>query len=373
MKKGAIRQDASGERAPGEEPTAGRSTAGAEEDDSTVTGETGGEEVERVPTPREAAMQRAVERRRREVEREIQQPESAEEGAAAEAAQGEESGEDAEEPGAGGPTAEAGEAPAAAAAPQKVKVKVEGHEIEVPVSEVVARAQKNWAADLRLQEAAKRQRELDDRERKLAERETALTSGAEKRDGQPSGTAPAAGEDVERDLDEVVSSLFAGDDKKAKESLKKILNRRTPATGQPVNKSELVAAAVAELRREQQAERDVAYRKQLEKAVDVFNKDYPDLSADESWAAAWDAETAKLQRANPERDLVEIAREAGNNLRRKINGNGQGGTRLERKRQAGPALRGDGVRAETGHDEPAPKTRAQVIAGMRKARGQPTV
>lgn len=354
-KTGAIVTDAPGSDAPGDEEETTAAATAAEQ------GEEGAPEDKRAPTPREAAMQEIVARRQREVAAE----------AAGETVDPSEPAEERDLEDEAEQAATEAAAPAPAPAQRKIKLKIEGHEVEATEAEVVARAQKNWAADLRLQEAAQRKAELDRREEELRRREAALANPPAPTQNQtspPSGATPDAGDaELDTELDAVVSNLFAGDEEKAKQSLKKIIARRPTATAPTVSKSEIVAEAVATLRRDNE-------RRQLQEAVDVFHTEYQDLAADETLAAAWDAETAKLQKATPNRSYVEIAREAGNNLRAKLKARSQdqGGTRLERKRQVGPALPASGVRATTGKDEPKPKSRAEVIAGMRAARGQPT-
>lgn len=384
-KKGAIQEDAPGEAAPGAKPTKPSGAVkpqiagGAEEDDSTVLGEGEGGDTSKVESPRDAKMREIAERRRQDIVEEATGVRSGDEGQAggeeteggeaAAAAEGQEGATEADAAASAAQTAAEG---ADDLLTRKVKIKVQGNELEVPVADVVARAQKNWAADLSLQIARTKEREIEERERLVAAREHALAQQpkpGQNQNSQPSGATPAAGEEAEVNtaLDEAVNSLFAGDEQKAKDALKKIIARRPTATVPGIDKREVVAEAVKELKREQ-------YRAQLTEAVGTFKDEFPDLAADEVLVAAWDAETARLQTANPVRSPVEIAREAGKNIRSKFQPNQQqGGTRLERKRQAATALSGmAGVRASTGQEPPRPRTTSEVIAGMRKARGLPT-
>ena len=252
---------------------------------------------------------------------------------------------------------------------QYVKVKINGQEVEATLEQALRRAQINWAADVRLEAVSAKERTIEQRERAIKDKELALSNKMSQSSTTSSGATPDA--DLDSEVNELVHGLFQGDEKQAKDTLKKVLARRTTATAQPVNEDAIVEKAVGTLRRESQQQAEARQRQQLLAAIDTFQAEHPDIAADPVLAAAWDAETARLSKTNPDKSLVDIAREAGKNIQtRLVKAATPNQSRVDKKREAGVAAKGNQRSASTGQDAPPPKTREQVIANMRKARGQ---
>lgn len=149
----------------------------------------------------------------------------------------------------------------------KVKVKVDGEEMELPLSEVVKSYQKDAAATRRLQEA---QRILQ-----LAEQQ-AINIAQNGNTGKNDSQQPEAGQgevnETERlaQIKEAFSKLYEGDEDAAAVAMLKLLEQGAgkPATqAQPINPAELVPQVV------QQLEFNSAYA--------AVQQDYPALFAND--------------------------------------------------------------------------------------------
>jgi hypothetical protein len=118
----------------------------------------------------------------------------------------------------------------------RVKVKVDGQELELPLSEVTKGYQKDAVASRRLAQAAEERKMLDARQRELEERENRLTAS-------PSATPVDGDADVDAQIKAAMSALVDGDEDAATEALKAVIKGRGTTTPQVIDEEALVARA----------------------------------------------------------------------------------------------------------------------------------
>lgn len=131
----------------------------------------------------------------------------------------------------------------------KVKVKVDGQVVELPLSEVTKGYQKDAVASRRLAQAAEERKELEARKKELDDRETLLKA--------PPSAGPEAGDDkdVDSQIKVAMSALVEGDEDAAAEALKSILKgRRDTSTTPVIDEEALLTKAEQRIEGKRQAE-----------------------------------------------------------------------------------------------------------------------
>lgn len=121
----------------------------------------------------------------------------------------------------------------------KVRVKIDGVEVELPLSDVTKGYQKDTVASRRLAEAATERKKLETWELELRSREAALVS-------QPLSSADDM--DVKAQIRAAMASLVAGDEVEAAEALEAVLGNRRQETTQPIiDEDTIIAKAEARI------------------------------------------------------------------------------------------------------------------------------
>lgn len=245
-----------------------------------------------------------------------------------------------------------------------MRLKVDGEEQEFELGHVKATAQKNLAADKRLAAAAARERDIQEKERILSERELALQQVQSK-----PPELPGASDDVESQVDAALSAIYSGDEDQAKKALIGLVAGRQQPTQNAYNPDDIdkrVQQATLAAIAQQERQREIVT------AASKFEAEFNDIASDpELWAMA-DKHTLEIVDSHPEYTPYQIMQEAGNRVRGWLDakkGNGLS-DRTQRKRQAMTPVSGANRPASLGKDEPAPKTRRDVIGDMKRARGQ---
>lgn len=322
---------------------------------------------------------------------------------------GEEADDDADDDEATGEAAEGKEQPDSSTQEQTFRLVTEGVEEHVTADELIRRAQKNGAADKNLQDAKAILARLEGLEANLATKkpdgtETAQspTSPAKDSDGQTVNADDDAG------LAEIVEAVQVGDIEEATQALKRFEERLRSNAGQPSDrKAEII-----------QAVREDTDQQTVQKAVQEFATSTPDFKPDDPLQSRLfqsslihelsrdletvakqngedvDAVREALTNARPEqiraahkqlrvngiapRAHLDVLRSAYSNIsggRPGGNPPGQGGVKVSETRQQ---------RSATAQPQPAAKSRvatpatsdkqtpSDIIARMRKARGQTT-
>lgn len=247
-----------------------------------------------------------------------------------------------------------------------LKLKVDGEERLVPFDTARATLQKHEAADRRLQQAAALAKDLKAREEALQAREAEFS----RRD--TSGQPPSPGADdpsLDDDAKQLAHTLLNATEDEVAATLKKVLSRRqaTPA----VNPDEIVTRAVqtAEQRFAAKAqERDIAA------GWTQFQRDYPDIAADSRLFTVADGMTDEIAAEHPEYSPAQVMSEAGKRTRAwleqfKPAAAAPASDRQTRKEQLRPMPQARSGKPPVQEPE-KPKTQAEILAEIRKSRGQ---
>jgi len=253
-----------------------------------------------------------------------------------------------------------------------VNTRVNGEDVEVPWDQVVSQFQKNSSADRRLQEASERHRELAEYEEKL----NAYRASLEVQSFQPpSGVENQQSLSGEPDANDTLyesyhDALFNGDEAKASTLLKQI--RAAENRGSSVDVNSIVEITKEEMRREEMEKRASGYESRRQQAVEMFNNEYPEITADPSLLAVADRRSAELYQENPTRDPWEIMQECAEYAREwlfhYVDELGGSNDRKERKQNMDEVTPVN-ARATIGEDEEE-QTYSDIINEMKKDRGQ---
>lgn len=232
------------------------------------------------------------------------------------------------------------------------KQKVNGVEQEVPFTKVLSTAQKHEAADARLQEASQRMQEIARREQQIAQYEQQLNS-------QP----PTQGvdENVKDLIKQQRQALIDGDDDKYDELTERLISAgRNNATPQ-VDPRQLEATAARVYQQQKQNEAIIS-------ADAYFANEYSEIQNDPYLMSVASKYVDQIRTENPTIDAFELVRQAGDQtrswLKTKVGVKADARVEQKRKNSASPS-----VNAKTqGKPVEKPKTNAEIIAEMRKAR-----
>jgi len=247
------------------------------------------------------------------------------------------------------------------------KIKVNGEEVVVPFDSLKSSHQKDRASQERFQSAAIKERELEYRERQIQEQLRMLNS-------QPS-TEDVEQEEEASDVDDIVEkyheALFQDDAVEAAKLLRTLANSgRSNATQ---NVEEVVSRAImaheAKKKSEQEYIQRAAYHAELEDAVKSFEETYPDIAQSEELRAIADRKTITLTQENPDWTPSQIINAAAEYTREWAGISSESNGRFERKQRI--VRQPKSVKASaSGPKDVKPMTPSEIVAEMRKARGQ---
>ena len=247
------------------------------------------------------------------------------------------------------------------------KIKVNGEEVDVPFDSLKSSHQKDRASQEKFQSAAVKERELLYREQQLQEHIKQLKS-------QPSNQDVEEKEEVS-DVDDIVEkyheALFQDDAAEAAKLLRTLASSgRGDATQ---NIQEVVNQAIVSHEARKKAEQEhiqrAAYQAELEDAVKSFNEDYPDIAESEELRAIADRKTITLTQENPDWTPSQIINAAAEYTREWAGISLESNGRFNRKQKI--VRQPKSVRASAGNSkESVPLTSSEIVAEMRKARGQ---
>lgn len=239
-----------------------------------------------------------------------------------------------------------------------LKLKVDGNEVEMTVSEALAELQKGKTADRRLEQAVMRSREVEAREQQLLARE------------QPTHQPPAAGVDdaeTKEALKQAVALIADGQDEDAVETLFGVLQRAKAPAITPTDVEQTVDQTIA---RRTMQETESALRESGEFA-DIFGDDV-------AYSLACQ-EVRRLRATNPDlqgRDLMVTAMQSVRDWRiAPVKDKLTTDPRMEMKERAAQPVRSTAgtppVAPAQRKEEKSPAAqRSDLMARMRRARGQ---
>jgi hypothetical protein len=253
----------------------------------------------------------------------------------------------------------------------KVRIKVLGEERDVPLSEIVAAAQKTESAD---QYLAKAKTLLGDIDARLA----ALPKAGETAKTTTGEAQPATTEALETAVGEALNLMFRGKEDEATKALSAAITKAAqPATQEPINRDDLARSIASEIAKSS--------------ALRRFAKDHPEIMSDRIRRYAADEflnrELKELGVTTleqlPADQIAEVVETAGNKVRdyfglkkattttARSGASGTEATTLSDKRDRKKTideLPSASTRAAI--TEPVPKSTSDKIADMARARGQ---
>lgn len=278
------------------------------------------------------------------------------------------------------------------------QAKVNGQHMLIPLEQARRQIQIGTAAEIRMQEAATLQAQVEERERQVAASEAALAQRKEAALAAPivPETPDLSEEDLLTEAKEIFETAFTGTEEEAAQKLAKVLIKlKTPAmpAAQPIDEDAIArkaAAAAAQVLEGRDKQKDV------QKGYAQFKTDYPDIMADPKLYRMADDMTDEIEREHPEWDISQVMLEAGKRTRAWVNNlKGDEDTQdpksqpkdkvtdsqpqippIDRQARKQGLVRipqgAQGAIHETPReDEEKPQTAHEAFVELRKARGQP--
>lgn len=240
----------------------------------------------------------------------------------------------------------------------RVKMKVDGEEIEETVDSVVRGHQKGAAGDRRLQQAAEMTRVLEQRAHALSLKEQEFLRQMKTAD-QKKAAGTLSSDAHKETAKKLIDALLDADEETAAELLGNVF------AGSQSNQKGIDPDAVR--RMVSDGVNEITKAKELKDAQARFAKEYKDLHEDAYLFNLVDAETVKVMAETPSATPWEIIETAAKRVSEWRAKNGPAKTKPSVRRPPTPAS----GRASIGKDEEKPVTRADVLKEMREARGQP--
>jgi hypothetical protein len=254
------------------------------------------------------------------------------------------------------------------------KTLVDGQEKLIPLDTARAQLQKHLSADIRLQQAATRNKELDNRAAVLRATEERLKH-------QAAAPARQAVDDATLDTEavELVRSLVSEPEDKAAARLAKTLKTIRQASVPQIDVDGIVKRAGDE------AEARIVARdneKAMGSGFKAFETAYPDIVADPDLFASADRRTDAIAQEHPEWAPEQVMVEAGRQthewmksigipVRAVPNGGQSPSNRQQRKEGLRPMPTPRQARPAQAPEQSDRQSPSDAVAEMRKARGQP--
>lgn len=245
---------------------------------------------------------------------------------------------------------------------QTRKVKIDGEEMEVDDEELIRGYQKNQTASRRLEEAAKRAKELDGREAVIRAEETRI-AGIEQQIKKTVAHVEEDDSDSGAELKSAINAIYEGDTASAEKLFGKLLQGgRAPATPPAVDLDAIADRAAAK----------ATERITTQRAMEKFQQDYQDIVGNTHLAKVADSFLEEEVRNKP---FAEALEEAGKRTREWL-------AEITPKPANTPTARGNALANKekvdnlpsqssvsgAANDEPDESV-GDIIRNMRKARG----
>ena len=246
------------------------------------------------------------------------------------------------------------------------KTLVNGEERLIPLDAARTQLQKHLAADIRMQQNAERQKQLEAREAALRQNEETF-----KRRQHPS--APVAPAFDDRKLaNELVRSLVSEPEDKAAERMAETFRQIRQASAPQIDTNALVRQA-ADVAVKTIADRD--NEKALKTGFDQFSQDYPDIVGDSDLFNLADKKTEVIAVEHPDWTQHQIMDEAGKQTRAWLKSIGAPvketakapSSNQQRKQNLVPMPQARTARPATAAPE-REQTPAEIVAEIRKQR-----
>ena len=255
-------------------------------------------------------------------------------------------------------------------------VKVNGAETTVPFEGLKVSHQKDAASQQRFEEAANKEKWLNEKEAQLRQYVQSLKQ-KEKEESPPEtqGDEPKTDTNFAEVAKEYHQALYEDDADKAAELLQTLTTGRpqvaTPNVEEAVNKA--LQEAFSRQQMAQAKAQQQAYEDSVKEAVSWFEKEYADVAGNTELRAIADNRTVTIMKDNPSMAPGYVIQAAAEYAREWANQNlsvGKSNDRVDRKNKIVSEPKPDRRSAKIGEDEPEPKTSSQIIEDMRESRGQ---
>ena len=253
-------------------------------------------------------------------------------------------------------------------------VKVNGTETTVPFEGLKVSHQKDSASQQRFEEAAAKEKWLN-------QKESQLRSYVQKLQAQPQATPPKTQDEAPKtdtNFSEVAKeyhqALYEDDADKAAELLQTLTAGRsqgaTPNVEEAVNKALREAFSCQQMEQARTQQRD--YQKSVKDAVAWFETEYPEIAGNAELRAIADNRTVTIMKEKPSLAPGYVIQAAAEYAREWATLNLASGTneRTARKQRIVSEPKPARKSAKIGEDEPENKTSSQIIEDMRVERGQ---
>lgn len=236
----------------------------------------------------------------------------------------------------------------------RLRTKVDGEEHEETLEKISRSYQKGAAGDKRLQEAAIIKKQLEDKERELTQREKDFIDKAQQLEDNDEGLS----DDAQKALaGKLVNALMDADEDTAAELLGSIF----PKKAELPNIDKEIEFRLEKRDKERAAQK---WSEDVKASVERFQEEYKDLAADTFLNDMVDRRTIINQQENPKASPWEIVKQSADEVRDWLNK--KAGTKTAKPSPPTPASGRSVIKEES-----KPKTRADVIADMKRSRGQP--
>lgn len=270
-----------------------------------------------------------------------------------------------------------------------VTITVEGEEQQVSRSAVekagIAALQKESTADKRLKEVSRYEESVRQLEASVRQQIDAAIAEAGKKPAAADDNANlpdegAVAEAIQRHTDEVAAAIYSGDQDQVKESLASLVTsvaQGRQSSTPPLDAKEFAEAVITNMRASADLEaQERAQRDQVavaEKVNTTFKTEFSDLYDDDRGFALTKAEFDVRRSENPGADPVALMREAATSVKEMLAPPAPAENILDQRRRAARAAETPPSSTQRVPPQPPKKkpTRADAVAAMRKARGQP--
>jgi len=253
-------------------------------------------------------------------------------------------------------------------------VKVNGAETTVPFEGLKVSHQKDAASQQRFEEAAVKEKWLNQKESQLRSYVQKLQTQKQATPPPTQGDEPKTDTNFTEVAKEYHQALYEDDADKAAELLQTLTTGRsqgaTPNVEEAVNKALQEAFSRQQMEQARMQQRD--YQKSVKDAVGWFETEYPEIAGNAELRAIADNRTVTIMKEKPSlapgyviQAAAEYAREWAN-----LNLGGKSNERTARKKRIVSEPKPARKSAKIGDDEPEDKTPSQVIEEMRVERGQ---
>lgn len=255
------------------------------------------------------------------------------------------------------------------------KMKINGEEREVKADHVKAYLQKDIAGDYKLQQAAERERRLQEKEQLLSERETQIQQSLSQQPPKPLGA-----DEAREQAKAVLERVWDGDSEAAAEALVEFLQRNGNAA--TVDPNQILSAAeqraLTAIEQREQAREQAVWQQSVDEGNRFLYEQHPEIYNDQRLFDLVNGETARMVQAQQAgdptftnltpKDIIARAAEQVQGWMDERSSPKRNGNRRERKAGLKPMPKGMSRTPSRQKPQEPDTSPAAVIQRMRAAR-----